>query len=116
MDSDLMKRQTNINDWYYKYRLETLFIMQLLFIGLAGLIILSILSSYMIVPRIFVMYYGVLMITAICLITYYKYSFNMKSRDFYHWDKLRFPADSTTESPYNSNVKAAITQGITAQC
>jgi hypothetical protein len=116
MDSDLMKRQTGINDWYYKYRLETLFIMQLLFIGMAGLVLLSILSSYSVVPEIFVMYYGGLMITTICVTTYYKYMFNLKNRDYYHWDKRRFAADSTTESPFTSTMKAAITQGVSDKC
>jgi len=116
MDSDLMKRQTDINEWYFKYRLETLFIMQLLFIGMAGLVLLSILSSYSIVSKIFVMYYGFFMVLAICGITYYKYIYNLKNRDYYHWDKRRFEADSTTVSPFNSAMKAAITQGIAAKC
>jgi len=116
MDSDSMKRQTGINNWYYNFRLETLFIMQLLFIGMAGLVLLSILSSYYIVSQTFVMYYGVLMITMICVITYFKYMYNLTSRDYFHWDKRRFSADSTTESPYNSAMKAAITQGIASKC
>ena len=113
---DLMKRQTSINEWYYRYRLETLFVLQLLFIGLAGLVILSVLSSYSIVPGVFVMYYGILMITTICLITYFKYTYNLNVRDYYHWDKRRFAADSTTHSPFTSTMKAAITQGIVSTC
>ena len=111
-----MKRQTSINEWYYNYRLETLYIIQLLFIGMASLILLSILSSYSIVPRIFVMYYGGLMITTICVITYFKFIYNMNTRDYYHWNRRRFAADSTTASPYNSATKAAITQGISDKC
>jgi len=113
---DSMKRQTDINQWYYKYRLETLFIMQLLFIGLAGLILLSILSSYGIVPGMFVIYYGAIMIFVICAIWYFKASYTAANRDFYHWDKKHFAADSTTHSPFTSNMKAAITQGIAAHC
>jgi len=113
---DLMKRQTGINEWYYRYRLETLFVLQLLFIGLAGLVILSVLSSYSIVPGIFVMYYGVLMVATIFLITYFKYTYNLNVRDYSHWDKRRFAADSTTQSPFTSTMKAAITQGIVSTC
>lgn len=114
--SDSMKRQTDINVWYYKYRMETLFVIQLLFIGLSGLILLTILSSYGIVPRIFTIYYGVIVIFMIGVIWYYKYNYTSTKRDPYHWDKIRFAADSTTHSPFSSNMKAAITQGIAAHC
>jgi NhaP-type Na+/H+ or K+/H+ antiporter len=114
--SDSIKRQTDINVWYYKYRMETLFVVQLLFIGLSGLILLTILSTYGIVPRIFTIYYGVIVIFMIGVIWYYKSSYTSTKRDPYHWDKIRFAADSTTHSPFNSSMKAAITQGIAAHC
>jgi len=114
--NDSLKRQTEINDWYYKYRLETLFIMQLLFVGLSGLLLLSILTSYGIVPRMFTIYYGVIVIFVISAVWYYKYSYTSTKRDPHHWDKIRFAADSTTHSPFSSNMKAAIAQGIVAHC
>jgi len=114
--TDSVKRQTGINTWYYKYQLEMLFIMQLAFIGLSSLLLLSILSSYGLVPGIFVMYYGVLMVFVVCAIWYFKSEYTTKQRDFYHWDKKRFSADSTTHSPFNSNVKAAVTTAAAAHC
>ena len=116
MDPDSIKRQTGINDWYYKYRLETLFIMQLLFIGVSSIILLSILASYSLIPRIFVIYYSVLVIGVICMIWYFKWNYTATQRDYYHWDKKRFPEDTTTYSAYNSATKAAITAQIAAHC
>jgi len=114
--ADSLKRQTTINEWYYQYRLETLFIFQLAFIGFTGLVLLSVLSSYSIVPKIFTMYYGLLFFIIIGAIWYFKSNYNKNVRDPYHWDKRRFPADSTTNSSFNSNMKAAITQGLINQC
>ena len=114
---DSIKRKITINEWYYQYRLETLFIFQIIFIGIAGLLLLSILSSYGIIPRLFVIYYTIIMVGIIGTVWYFKSNYTKNVRDPYHWDKKRFPADSTTSSPINSNMKAAITQGlINTQC
>ena len=113
---DSMKRETRINTWYYKYNLEMLFIMQLAFIGLSSLLLLSILSSYGLIPGIFVMFYGILMVFVVCSVWFFKGEYNSKVRDYYHWDKKRFAADSTTHSPFNSEMKAAITEYTSAHC
>ena len=114
--ADSLKRQTSINEWYYQYRLETLFIFQLFFIGMSGLVVLSILSSYSVIPKVFVMYFALLFFVMIVLIWYYKSDYNKNVRDPYHWDKRRFPADSTTHSSIDSSTKAAITQGLINEC
>jgi hypothetical protein len=115
-DVDSVKRQTGINTWYYKYQLEMLFIMQLAFIGLSSLLLISVLSSYGLIPGVFVMYYGVLMVFIVCAVWYFKGEYTIKTRDHYHWDRRRFSADLTTQSPFNSNVKAAITDQLAAHC
>jgi NhaP-type Na+/H+ or K+/H+ antiporter len=114
--ADSLKRQTSINEWYYQYRLETLFLFQLVFIGISGLVILSILSSYSVVPKVFVIYVALLFFVMVGIIWYYKSNYNKNVRDPYHWDKRRFPADSTTNSSYDSSIKAAITQGLINEC
>jgi len=116
MDPDSIKRQTGINEWYYHYRLETLFIMQLLFIGFSSIVLLSVLASYLIVPKMFVIYYSVLVIGIIAAIWYFKWTYTSNTRDYYHWDKKRFPQDTSTYSAYNSAMKAAIASQIAAHC
>ena len=110
--ADSMKRQTDINEWYYQYRLETLFIFQLAFIGFSLLVLLTILSKYSIIPGIFVRYFAILFFIGIFAIWYFKSTYNNNIRDPNVWDKRRFPQDSTTYSAFNSNMKAAITQGL----
>ena len=116
LTGDSIKRQTDINEWYYNYRLDTLFVLQLLFLGLSFLVLLSILASYRIVSPLFVGYYTVLMFIGILMVWYFKYRYNSEYRDFAHWDKRRFASDGKMSSNVSAEVRQALTQVAAAKC
>lgn len=110
LTGDSLKRQTEINSWYYNYRLDTLFVLQLLFLGLSVIVLMSILSRYRIIPTIFVIYFAVFIILSVFFVWYYKYTYNKNTRDFYHWDKRRFAKDGAEVPALTPEVRAAMAQ------
>ena len=116
LSADSLKRQTGINDWYYNYRLDVLFILQLLFLGMSILVILSIMTRYHIISPVFVSYYAILMLFGVAAVWYFKTNYTNTSRDFYHWDKLRFPSDGNMSSNMSIELKNALTQAAASQC
>jgi amino acid permease len=116
LTGDSLKRQTDINEWYYKYRLDTLFVLQMLFLGMSLLVLLSVLASYRIVSPFFVGYYAVLMLIGVFIVWYFKYKYNNESRDFAHWDKRRFPSDGKMSSNVSAEVRQALTQIAAEKC
>jgi hypothetical protein len=105
---DSLNRQAEINDWYYKYRLDILFILQLVFIGISFTVFMSVLSKYRILSPVFVVYFTIFVGLLLILIWYFKYSFNNNIRDLYHWDKRKFPNDGKLESSVSPAVQQAM--------
>jgi hypothetical protein len=116
LSADSLKRQTGINEWYFNYRLDTLFVLQLLFLGLSLLILLTILSKYGIVSSVFVGYYTILMLVGVFIVWYFKYIYNANNRDFYHWDKRRFASDGKVNPSISMETKIALTQTAASKC
>ena len=116
LTSDSLKRQTDINEWYYNYRLDTLFVLQLLFLGLSLLVLLTVLSTYRIVPPIFVGYYAGMMFLTVFLVWYFKYSYNSTTRDFYNWDKRKFSSDGNVKPFVTADVRQAMSQIMESNC
>jgi hypothetical protein len=112
---DSLNRQAEINDWYYKYRLDTLFILQLLFLGLSFIIFMSILAKYKLVSPVFVVYSAIIIAVLLFVVWYLKYKFNNETRDLYHWDKRKFSGDGKTSSSITPGVQQVIT-GILENC
>ena len=117
---DSIKRQTEINDWYYHSRLETLFILQLLFLGLSFMIFLSILASYQIISPYFVGYYAVCVFIVLAAVWYFKNSYNKNNRDPNEWGKRRFPNDGAVSSNVSMETRQALVQnamvGAASKC
>jgi hypothetical protein len=117
---DSIKRQTEINDWYYHSRLETLFILQLLFLGLSFMIFLSILASYQIISSYFVGYYAVCVFIVLAAVWYFKNSYNKNNRDPNEWGKRRFPNDGAVSSNVSMETRQALVQnamvGAASKC
>ena len=112
---DSLNRQSEINDWYYKYRRDTLFILQLVFIGVSVILFMTILTKYRILSPVFVMYSAVLIGIMLFIIWYFKYKFTNETRDLYHWDKRKFPGDGKLESSITPAVQQAMSD-ILASC
>lgn len=112
---DSLNRQSEINEWYYKYRRDTLFILQLVFIGVSVVLLMTILSKYKIVSPIFVVYIAVFIAILLLIVWIFKYKYNTDTRDFYHWDKRRFPGDGKLDSEITPAVQQAMSD-ILASC
>jgi uncharacterized membrane protein len=111
---DSERRQAQINEWYYQYRLDTLFVLQLLFLGLSVILLFTVLSKYRIISPVFVMYGAAVVLIMVFIVWYFKYTYNKNTRDFYAWDKRRFPGDGTTSS-ISMEVRAAMND-ILSKC
>jgi hypothetical protein len=117
---DSIKRQTEINEWSYHSRLETLFILQLLFLGMSSLIFLSILASYEIISPYFVGYYTVCVLIVLATVWYFKRAYNNGTRDPNEWGKRRFPNDGALSSNLSMETRQALVQsaivGAASKC
>ena len=116
LTSDSVSRQTTINEWYYNYRLDTLFVLQLVFLGISVILLMTILSKYRIISPVFVIYASVIIVILLFLVWYFKYSFNKNTRDFYQWDKRKFSGDGHFKSVVTPEVQAAMNQILATGC
>ena len=116
LTTDSITRQTSINEWYYKYRLDILFVLQLGFLGFSVILLMTILSKYRIVSPLFVIYASVVILILVFLIWLFKYLFNKNTRDFYQWEKRKFSGDGQMKSAITPAVQAAMTQILAAGC
>ena len=98
-NSLLAARQTEINEWSYNNKMDTLFIFQLFFISALIIFILMMFSYKGIVGRAFVGYiFGVLLLmNIVTIINRAMYTNNI--RDKKYWDKVIFDTDNKTISP-----------------
>jgi hypothetical protein len=102
-NSELAARQTEINEWSYNNKMDTLFIFQLFFISALIVCILMMFSYKGIIGRAFVSYvFGILVIVNIfVIITRILYTKNI--RDKKQWDRVIFDQDSKMISPNNTD-------------
>jgi len=116
LTNDSKMRQAAINEWYYNYRLDTLFVLQLVFLGFSLILLMTILSKYKIVSPFFVIYTSVVIIVLLVFVWYFKYIFTKNTRDSYHWDKRNFNGDGKLKSGLTPEVQAAMQQILTTKC
>jgi len=116
LTNDSIARQTTINDWYYNYRLDTLFVLQLVFLGFSMILLMTILSKYKIISPLFVVYVSVIILILLFLVWFFKMSFNKDSRDLYEWNKRKFPGDGRMNSTITPEIQAAMEQIVAAGC
>lgn len=105
VNSGLSVRQNEINEWSNQNKLDTLFFLQTLFIGLCLIAFVLFLKVSGIVPtRVFIMVtiiVGILIVLTFIL----RHRFTSVSRDSRYWNKARFPkqADENTSSSSSSS-------------
>lgn len=98
-NSQLANRQTEINEWSYNNKMDTLFVFQLLFISMLIICILMMFSYRGIIGRHFVGYtFGILvLINILVIINRSMYTNNI--RDKHLWDKVLFNGNQALVSP-----------------
>ena len=98
-NSQLATRQTEINEWSYNNKMDTLFVFQLLFISMLIIAILMMFSYQGAIGRPFVWYtFGILLVVDI-LVIINRAMYTNSVRDKKQWDKVTFPQDRKLKSP-----------------
>ena len=89
-DTETSKRQFEINEWTANNKLDTLFVFQLLFIGLTILVPILYLNRIGLVP--YSAFYGIsfIVLVAIVLTLVVRLTYTWKTRDLRYWNRRRF--------------------------
>jgi drug/metabolite transporter superfamily protein YnfA len=104
---DSKRREIEINEWNYHSKMETLFILQLFFIGFAATIILLTLSKYGFFSRLYAFYTGVVVTAVLVIIAIVKRLYTKNVRDKRFWNGRVFAGDETLASLVPPAVLAA---------
>lgn len=92
-NKNLAARQTEINEWSYNNKMDTLFVFQLLFISVLIVCILMMFSYRGVVGKPFVWYiFGILVIVDI-LVVINRSMYTNQVRDKTQWDRVIFPGN-----------------------
>ena len=96
---DLANRQTQVNEWAYNNKMDTLFIFQLLFISLLFVAILLVLKNQEYVGGAFVWYSMGILLFIVLIIIINRSVYTNTKRDSRLWNRKQFGEDNTKESP-----------------
>jgi len=113
--ADSTKRQVELNQWEYSYKMNTLFMMQFVFIALNIMIVFMCLYKYGFFKLPFVVFvYIVILIIIVFVGIIRDRVFNHDDR---YWTKMNFPTDGTLSSNISPEAVANIAaQQQQAQC
>jgi hypothetical protein len=94
-DKDITRRQTEINEWYYNDKLETLFFLQLFFMVLLAMAIILFLQNSGIITNIFAAYCTFILMFAVVMTGLYRYRYTSEFRDGRFWHRRNFREKET---------------------
>ena len=98
-NNDLSLRQSEINEWTYHNKMDTLFVFQLIFISLMTVALLMVLSSQGYVGSGFVIYTMGILAFIMIIVIINRYVYTRTTRDKRNWDRRRFGPDAGISSP-----------------
>jgi hypothetical protein len=98
-DSQVAKRQFEINEWTVGNKQDTLFVMQLIFIALTFIAPLVYLARIGMMPQ--TVFYSVVALVTIALILTFviRYQYTDKTRDYRFWNRRRFASMGGPPTP-----------------
>jgi hypothetical protein len=99
----LATRQTEINEWTYDDKMDTLFVFQLIFLGIIFITILFYLYRIGIIGRGLIIYVSVVLGIVITLILISRAMHTNVSRDKRSWNRKNFDGDRSLKSPVGSS-------------
>lgn len=111
-----VEKQTQINEWSYNSKRDTLFFSQLIFIGLSILIIMYWMSSMGFLSDIFIIYVMIIIFALLGLIWYTRYTYTRNNRDKTHWNKIVFAEDGKKPSTLPPSVVNSVATSTAAAC
>jgi len=95
---DSKRRQIEINEWSYHEKMETLFILQLFFIGFATTVILMTLAKYGFFSKLYAIYMGIVMFAVLIVVGGVRRLYTKNVRDKTHWNERQFQGDYSLSS------------------
>lgn len=99
----LATRQTEINEWTYDDKMDTLFVFQLIFLGIIFITILFYLYRIGIIGRTLIVYVSIVLGIIITLILISRATHTNVSRDKRSWNRKNFDGDRTLKSPVGAS-------------
>lgn len=88
-NNDLAGRQTQINEYAYQNKLDTLFFLQLLFISILIVAIFAYLAQSGIISYLLVAYIAILILIIDILLFLSRYAFTRSMRDQNRWNQVK---------------------------
>jgi len=92
-DKKLTRRQFEINEWAYHNKLETLFLLQLLFISVLVLVVFLFLFKSGYISNTVAGSLSVLLFLGVAYVGYVRWSYTNSTRDAHKWSRRSFPAE-----------------------
>jgi len=105
-DKKLTRRQFEINEWAYHNKLETLFLLQLLFISILILVLFLFLSKNGYISTMVAGSLSVLLFLIIAYVGYVRWSYTNSTRDSHKWSRRSFPAEEGGAPSTNAHCDA----------
>jgi flagellar biosynthesis/type III secretory pathway M-ring protein FliF/YscJ len=102
-----IERQTEVNEWEYNRKLESLFIAQLFFLALVVLVLLSILWKYGLMNLPYILIVGLILLTGLILLWFFRSSYTKNVRDKNMWNRRRFEGDGSLAAAVSPEEVAA---------
>jgi NADH:ubiquinone oxidoreductase subunit 3 (subunit A) len=93
-DKKLTRRQFEINEWSYNNKLETLFLLQLLFISVLVLVLFLFLSKSGYISSMVAGSLSVFLFLIIAYVGYIRWNYTNSQRDTRLWNRRNFPAET----------------------
>ena len=101
--TDSANRQADINEWAYNDKMDTVFVLQLLFIGIVMISILFYFNGLGVLGLGFALYGTALTSIIVIVIVLNRVAYSTSRRDAYSWDRRHFGEDTTMLSTYTLN-------------
>lgn len=89
-DKDLTRRQTEINEWYFNDKLETLFFLQIFFITMLASAIVIYLHKYSLISAPFAAFLMAILLAIVIGTGLYRHQYTRETRDPRFWHRRNF--------------------------
>jgi len=95
-DAKLSRRQAELNEWAYQNKLETLFLLQLLFISVLVLVVLLFLNRQGYLSKTIAGSIAALLFIGVAYTGYSRWKYTDSNRDTRWWNRRRFPSETAS--------------------
>lgn len=115
-NTDTQDRQARIAEWTYRDKMETLFVLQLLFLGIMTTALFATLSRVgFFEPRV-VYVVGATALIVVALVWYFRSAYTKGARDKHTWDRRYFSGDFATDPVVSPTDVANAAKAAIALC